>query len=356
MHDKLSQAVKLYDKLLTEQLSKPAWRSSLVSSQARHPAYYNNQTDGSYQWSSASNAPSAGPAYNVSSGCHQQEVQLTSNLQDPQQQLHRVQSPTQQAISPSTEVQYRPSVLTLQPQINNQFGHSQFTEPPGGLVSATSAYVPAQSLTAPISQYSSPPPSIPSQLPHLSPSQYDPSPLNYANHPSSSHTAVPSPAATSPGPSQWAAVPTAAHHPPPDRTNSIATEYNASSSASGTPRQQEQAPHRTQLSSPPPPSTFSQPHPQSPPVVNLSYGTPHQPAQPYVVPPSSVPQQQPALQVPAQASVQPPQQFTQSQANIPQFPVAPTNAPQSYPLYGPSVPIGSGVEQTERKEALLIDL
>ena len=37
---------------------------------------------------------------------------------------------------------------------------------------------------------------------------------------------------------------------------------------------------------------------------------------------------------------------------FPQFPVAPTTAPQAYPPYGPFVP----TDVAEKKEALLIDL
>jgi growth factor-regulated tyrosine kinase substrate len=44
----------------------------------------------------------------------------------------------------------------------------------------------------------------------------------------------------------------------------------------------------------------------------------------------------------------------QQQPSLSQFPVAPTSAPQTFPMYGPS--ILSGVPQLERKEALLIDL
>jgi growth factor-regulated tyrosine kinase substrate len=45
----------------------------------------------------------------------------------------------------------------------------------------------------------------------------------------------------------------------------------------------------------------------------------------------------------------------QQQAQLPQFPVAPTSNPQSFSLYGASIPAG-GVEQNDRQEALLIDL
>ncbi len=56
MHEKLSQAVKLYDSLLTQQLTRPTWRSNSHQTEPnRH-----NTVDGSYQqWSQAS---SGGPS------------------------------------------------------------------------------------------------------------------------------------------------------------------------------------------------------------------------------------------------------------------------------------------------------
>jgi len=48
----------------------------------------------------------------------------------------------------------------------------------------------------------------------------------------------------------------------------------------------------------------------------------------------------------------PPQ--AQQQPSLPAFPVVPTSAPQSFPMYGSSIP--QSAPQPERKEALLIDL
>ncbi|OJA13465.1 hypothetical protein AZE42_04415 [Rhizopogon vesiculosus] len=65
MHDKLSQAVKLYDKLLTEQVSRPTWRRS--PQQTHPPAVTMRQStqtpaNGYTQW-----APSHQPASSISS-------------------------------------------------------------------------------------------------------------------------------------------------------------------------------------------------------------------------------------------------------------------------------------------------
>src|ERR1700710_303733 len=65
MHDKLSQAVKLYDKLLTEQVSRPTWRRSPQQAHsAAAPMRQSTQTpvNGYSQW-----APSHQPASSVSS-------------------------------------------------------------------------------------------------------------------------------------------------------------------------------------------------------------------------------------------------------------------------------------------------
>ncbi|KNZ79358.1 Vacuolar protein sorting-associated protein 27 [Termitomyces sp. J132] len=61
MHDKLSQAVKLYDKILTEQVERPTWRSSPSTSsyQPAEPSY--NTVNSSSQW--ASPTPVAASAY-----------------------------------------------------------------------------------------------------------------------------------------------------------------------------------------------------------------------------------------------------------------------------------------------------
>ncbi|KAI0757557.1 ubiquitin binding protein [Daedaleopsis nitida] len=68
MHEKLSQAVKLYDKLLTEQLSHPSWRAgpSAVPRQESSPATYSSQyqpANGAYgQWQSQGQVQQA-PSY-----------------------------------------------------------------------------------------------------------------------------------------------------------------------------------------------------------------------------------------------------------------------------------------------------
>lgn len=60
MHDKLSQAVKIYDNILTEQVSHPSWRSGQPARAATQPAQQYNQYN---QWSpSAPQQDAASPS------------------------------------------------------------------------------------------------------------------------------------------------------------------------------------------------------------------------------------------------------------------------------------------------------
>lgn len=62
MHDKLSQAVKLYDKLLTAQVSHPTWRASASAQPSSAPYSPQYQAQTTYgQWSIPAQATSSSP-------------------------------------------------------------------------------------------------------------------------------------------------------------------------------------------------------------------------------------------------------------------------------------------------------
>ncbi|KAL5534989.1 VPS27 [Sanghuangporus sanghuang] len=265
MHDKLSQAVKLYDKLLTEQLSRPSWRSTSQQEPARY-----NSVNGSY-------------------------AQWTPSQQYGAPQVPQSPAPTNATYAPVRQLSYG---TVPQTPVQQQY---------------TSAPAP--------NQYYSSPPSMPEQLPQQV--QVLPAPnTQYASYQQA--TSVPA------APVQ--AIPSVQSPPPQSQTSSTGP-YSA-----------------------PAPSVSSQPqYAQAPPVPAVS----RQNTLSYASPPSTQPtyaqsSSQPSTQVQPQYYQAPPQTQaqTQVQPQLPHFPVAPTSNPQSFSLYGPT----PALEQTERKEALLIDL
>ncbi|KAF8060858.1 vacuolar sorting-associated protein Vps27 [Lyophyllum atratum] len=302
MHDKLSQAVKLYDKLLTEQVAHPRWRSPQPAANPYHPAEASYAAAAGYnQW--ASQTPASASAY------------------QPQSEPSRVpQSP--QASYSEYQPQYTPQPYAAPPQ-------SQWHQQPAQPVQhysptpAAPTFSPPQSPPAPMrreSQYAEPPqqyqayaaptptPSQPLTLPPvtLNPQQYQP------------------PAQAQP---QYAASP-----PPP-------------------PQQQQHQPQQQQHSALPTSSNLSR-------HKSVSYASPPPlaPAPPPVnghltrssTVASHLRQQQHLQHQQAPAVVTPP-------SALPQFPVAPTSNPQTFPMYGPPITAGFAPPE-ERKEALLIDL
>ncbi|KAH8111475.1 ubiquitin binding protein [Phellopilus nigrolimitatus] len=269
MHDKLSQAVKLYDKLLTDQLSRPAWRAA--PQQAATGRY--NTADGSYnQW-----APQGGPP--------------TAYGPTPYGLPQASQSP------PPVNAPYGPV---------RQSSYSADPQPSSHMYASV-----------PLQHYSSPPPA-PAQLPHQmqSTSQYAPLPYNPSMPPVS--YATPS-------------VPLSQSPPPQPALTT---------------------PYTLPISTPAPiPQSQSQPAQSSPALSRqntLSYVPPcanavFTGAYPHAIATAT------ASTVPPQSQLQ-----AQTQMQFPHFPVAPTSNPQSFPLYE-SRP-RPNLEQTERKEALLIDL
>ncbi|EJD04541.1 ubiquitin binding protein [Fomitiporia mediterranea MF3/22] len=310
MHDKLSQAVKLYDKLLTEQLSRPSWRSSSQQESSRY-----NTVDGSYgQWVSRQPGPAT-----------------TQRYGEPSYGLPQAsQSP------PPVNVPYAPV---------RQSSYGSVSQP-------AQQYSPTP---APAQYYSSPPPA-PTQLPQ----QPQPAPTTqYATY---AQPILPTP------------VPMAssAQSPPLQPQVSSSAPYTAPTPVPSQPQPQAQyvqspPPQPQPLSRqntlsyvpPTPQPVYAQGHAHIPPQAQAQQ---HQPAQPqiqaqYYQPPALQTQPQPQQpQPPAQAPPQPQAHYQpplpQAQVQLPQFPVVPTSNPQTFSLYGPT----PGLEQTERKEALLIDL
>ncbi|KAG5643816.1 hypothetical protein DXG03_009593 [Asterophora parasitica] len=288
MNDKLSQAVKLYDQILTEQLAHPRWRSPQVSNQYQPANVYN-------QWASA------GPS------TYQPE-------------------PTQPPLSP------RASYADYQPQYASSPAappHPQWQQQP------TQHYSPTP---APLSTPQSPPEPPRHQSQYVEQAQYQP----YASP-------NPPPAQTLPSVTLNAhqyhqqPTPSSAYQTSPAQTQ---PQY----AASPPPLQQQQQP---QHSASPPASNLTRHHTVSYAPQQLAPAPPHpntahlgrsntvasnpRPHQPYQA------QQQQAPGVVTQPSA------------LPQFPVAPTSAPQTFDMYAPSIPSGFAPPE-ERKEALLIDL
>ncbi|KAJ6573830.1 vacuolar sorting-associated protein Vps27 [Mycena vulgaris] len=307
MHDKLSQAVKLYDKLLTEQVVHPRWRSPQP---VANPPY--QQANSSYS-----------TGYNTANGYTQWQAPPNAVEAPPQQQQYAPRPESAQ-----------PQWLPQQPQYAEpQHQQPQYAPPP-----------PAQQYS-PIP--SAPPPPQFVQAPAQPQYQAGPSqpvpPVSYAPQPQ------PPPSAP---PFQQQHQPiTYTQSPPP-----LQPQYTSNPA----PPQS----HSPTLSRH---NTVAYASPSSPPVDNSAYlarsnTLPHPVAQRQSLPQQQAPHHQPlhqqqqlhqSHQQPAQP--QQPQYVSSPPPILPSFPVAPTSAPQSFPMYAPSL-IPTGVPQPERKEALLIDL
>ncbi|GLB36715.1 putative component of the ESCRT-0 complex which is the sorting receptor for ubiquitinated cargo proteins at the multivesicular body (MVB) and recruits ESCRT-I to the MVB outer membrane [Lyophyllum shimeji] len=325
MHDKLSQAVKLYDKLLTEQLAHPRWRSPQPAATSYQPAETSYGTLNGYsQW--ASQMPATAAAYHA-------QPEPSQPPQSPQ------------ASYSSHSPQYAPSQPYAAPP-RSQW-HQQPAQPiqhssPAPVVPAAPTFSPPQSPQAPqrrqsqyveqqYQSYATPAPSHPQTLPPvtLNPQQYQ------------------APATTSPLSFQAAPA-------PPAQTQS---QYAASPPPPPPPQQQTQLQQQQQQQH----AATDVPHS---PNLNLnrhksvSYAASPPPAPPvngHVTRSNTVASHPPRQQ---QRQHQQPQQQVTPPSALPHFPVAPTSNPQTFPLYGPPITASLAPPQPpeERKEALLIDL
>ncbi|KAJ7139406.1 hypothetical protein C8R44DRAFT_764392 [Mycena epipterygia] len=307
MHDKLSQAVKLYDKLLTEQVVHPRWRSPQP---VANPSY--QQANSSYS-----------TGYNTVNGYNQ--------WQAPPNPVETPQPPQQQQYAPSAEP-VQPQWFPQQPQYAEPPQQPQYAPPPPAQqYSHTPTAPPPPQFVPPQSSAAQPQyQPVPSQVPPVS---YAPQPQSQPSAPSfQPQTYAQSPP---PQPQYVPPAPVTPHLPPQSHSPTLSRH-----------------------------NTVAYSSPSSPPVDHNAYLTrsntlSHPVAQRQQLPPQQVPprQHQPPQQQQAQyqqSAPQQPQYVSSPPPTLPAFPVAPTSNPQSFPMYAPMVP--TGVPQPERKEALLIDL
>ncbi|TFY81794.1 hypothetical protein EWM64_g2216 [Hericium alpestre] len=263
MHEKLSQAVKLYDKLLTEQLSRPTWRAAPAPQRA----------DSAYgHWNPAHTPASPAAQYTP------QQQQASSSYAPPAQQTYQTPVTSemgyhQQAAPPQSWSQYSEPTTTAQPY-----------EP----------QVPYASHPAPAPQFQPMSPQY---------AQYQP-------------VSIPPPAAP---PAHVPAPPISIPQPPPLQIHVQSPVLMPSQ-----PPSSSLARHNTVQS-----YTVA-----SPPPINSGLARHNTVATPHG----------PSAQLPQFSAPTP----------MPDFPSVPTSVPQVYPAYSNAIP--AGVEQTEKKEALLIDL
>ncbi|KAF9482396.1 ubiquitin binding protein [Pholiota conissans] len=292
MHDKLSQAVKLYDQILTQQIAQPRWRTAPTTQYqpqqpVQNPGYAPN---GYSQW-----------------GAQQQTSYApTPEVQQPMSPREAYAPTPQRVLAPNSEIP--------QPQ---QYQQSPYQQQP--------QYAPPALVTSP------PPP--PQQ-------QYAQTPYQaYA-------TATPAASVQTPGPTPFvqtpASIPSSAYYTPSapsvqpqSPTMSTSQQYQAPSIPQSPPARTSSLAY----------SSFASPPPQVP-VAPVQQPQP-QPQQQYQAPPpqQQAPPQQHQQQPAYQVASPPP-----AVVALPQFPSAPTNIPQpSFAAYAPSPAF-------EKKEALLIDL
>ena len=184
MHEKLSQAVKLYDNLLTEQLSRPQWRAagpSAVPQQQSPPAGYSTQyqsVNGAYnQWQQAPQqvpstpapaqsyfAPTPAPPVSQPAGAY-----MTSPASEhpPQQMYQPASAPILSPGSPVTQPRYGqegPPFSALSPP---PVSVPQYGAPP---TSTPSTYQPVPQ-APPAASAPPPPPSGPLHPQYATPQQ-----------------------------------------------------------------------------------------------------------------------------------------------------------------------------------------
>ncbi|KAI0809108.1 hypothetical protein BC629DRAFT_1482057 [Irpex lacteus] len=196
MHEKLSEAVKLYDKLLTEQVSHPPWRTAASPAPAT-TTYQQNPTASYGQWSIPQQAAPQAPAsyFNPQSTTSARQAS-TSNVS--------------YATSPATDSYAQVSNAPPLVSVPLQSPRNEYAQQPYAVASPPPVAVPQYQAPLPTQDaYASASPSIPSQPPQ----SYQSSP--YAPQ------AVQSPA---PLPSQ---PPAAVSSPPPlTRHNTVAAHPN----------------------------------------------------------------------------------------------------------------------------------
>ncbi|KAI9065794.1 ubiquitin binding protein [Trametes sanguinea] len=234
MHEKLSQAVKLYDKLLTEQLSRPAWRAAPAQQQDGPSSAYGSQ----YQ-------PVNGTAYQQWQPAPQQQVQQVSSpvLQAQTPSYFSAAAPAPQAAGPAYEqhsqqqmyqAQATPVLSPRSPSIASQqyaqegAPYSAMSPPPVSVqhqyaTAAPSASLPVSYQPTPATPSQSSQPSQPQQAPPQHPQYAPPASPSLTRHNTVSYQA------TSPAPAAYLA-----------RSNTLAPAPSHSHSHSHTTHQLQQ--------------------------------------------------------------------------------------------------------------------
>ena len=328
MHEKLSQAVKLYDKLLTDQISHPAWRrtspeqgraSTLPTGQPYAPNGYAQPQgpDGYNQWS---------PTYAHPGDPASSQVPQSPTVQTSFQPSY---APPPPPLSSTSGPSYSHPSYSYNPPTVEQEPHRQMTSPPVLPVSSP----PSQSFPSGAQAMHYQPHSMLQAIPPtplgdnlggvdgqghgfgakgvLPPHESYPQPVTQ-HAPTASAPPLPSPvlpADTSPG-------------------RNIARAHTITS--------------RPSIASPPPPA---QPHSSLARASTVSY------APPTHARPQSFSRAQPmhAFQQPSH----PPPPQPQVNTSLPAFPAVPTSTPQAFDLYAPSAP---SAPPQERREEMLIEL
>ncbi|KAF7974930.1 hypothetical protein HWV62_10971 [Athelia sp. TMB] len=280
MHDKLSQAVKLYDNLLTQQVAHPPWTRSPPAHTSYQPIQQ-QQSYNPYQPVNTYQQWAPGPpqhALPMSPAGYQQYSEQPRQTPSSPVSHYTPQAPVQSYAQEPPHASFSPA-----PRVHSPHQQQQQQQQPWPAQQQQQQFVQTQN--APVSV---PPP----------PAQYSSPPLQSAYTPAT-------PAPYQPAVPQSPSLASAPQHQvfAPQRHNTIASQ---------TP----QAPQQNQVTNLPRHNTTA------------------------AAPPAPVYQQQ--------------QQQQQQQTPLPQFPVAPTSAPQTYSMYGPSIP--TGVPTPPEREALLIEL
>lgn len=314
MHDKLSQAVKLYDQILSQQVAQPRWRTSSLAPVSPGP-YQQPQQSLAYGQAYAPNgyaqwAPQGGYQAPVEAQREPLSPRISYASPPPlqEQQYQQLQQHTQQH---TQQPQYAPSHVSIPtaPQISPSIPSATLQSP---------QYAQQQP------QYTTP---LSAPVPPLQ-SQYQPV----------SFTPTPSTSSSTP----LVSLP---HSPPPieQRHYQPPTPQTPSLQSSNLTRHS---------------SAYYVPSQPAAPIASLTRSST---VSSHAPPQLHRPQQQQQQQFQAPSQPQPPQSYQISSpppavVSLSQFPSAPTSAPQpTFSVYGSPIP--SGFEhKEERKEALLIDL
>ncbi|KIK94674.1 hypothetical protein PAXRUDRAFT_827747 [Paxillus rubicundulus Ve08.2h10] len=326
MHEKLSQAVKLYDKLLTDQISShhtwrhtPPQQSRAATLPAAGPARDLAQGPNGYTQWTASSSPAYAPP-RVAPGqaqffppvsVPQSPVSLTAH-QPLHSQLVSTPNPSYAYQSPTTESQHQMtsppiSAGILQPLLASSQGIQTYQP------------VSTPRWTSVLQQNSS----VPVSQPPLQ-SQTAPPPLQpeFRSQPQLQPQPQPPP---QPTPSAPAIVPSHPPPPPPATTSNLARSATIAARPS-----------------------ISTPHPHTSLTRSSTHGQSHARSFSQSQTMRSQSQLQHHLSQPQQHSRVP-----QATTPLPSFPVVPTNNPQAFDMYAVSVPTAP---PQERREEALIEL